>query len=155
MTTNPLESFWQRCQQEQPAATAGRPYRVRGFGNTESMSRAIIDLVRTGAKTGTFAMQWEFDGREHDAPAAGDLYIVTAFDGTPELLLRIDRVETVPFAEIGAEHTALEGPNARDVGVWRSIHEQYWNGMLTPSGRRVGPGMPVLVQRFTVLVGAA
>ncbi len=67
------------------------------------------------------------------------------------LLYRVTEVETVPFEGINHDHVQVEGPNARNVEVWRNIHWDYWGGMLRAKGREPSMQMPVVFHRFEVL----
>ena len=128
-----------------------RAVKVRTFGGSKAMADVIVPLIASGEKTGTFALEWEFADDPARAPQQDELYVVTDFEGHPVLLYRITHVETVAFEEIGPQHVAVEGPNARDVGVWRNIHWPYWGGMLKARGEEPSMRMPVIFQQFTVL----
>ncbi|MEZ5474950.1 MAG: ASCH domain-containing protein [Steroidobacteraceae bacterium] len=125
-------------------------YKIRHYGSRE-IGDAIIALVKSGEKTGTFSLAAEFEGQAESAPALGDHYVVTAFDGTPALLLRITAVELVPFVGISHEHVQVEGPKARSVAVWRKIHWEYWGAGLRTQGKEPSEDMPVIFQRFELL----
>ena len=126
-------------------------WQVRGFGNSAEMSNVLIDLIRRGEKTGTFALESEFATRPNDRPVAGACVVVTHFDGLPALLYRLTEVTPVAFEDIGAEHVAVEGPNARNVEVWRQIHWPYFGALLRARNQQPAPRMTILFQRFTLL----
>lgn len=126
--------------------------KVRTFGGSKAMSDVILPLITSGEKTGTFALASEFRDDPAKAPRVGDVYVVTDFEGHPVLLYRVTVVETVPFEGIGPQHVAVEGPNARDVTVWRNIHWPYWGGMLRAKGEEPTMQMPVIFHRFEVLL---
>lgn len=125
--------------------------KVRTFGSSAAMADVIIDLIAAGEKTGTFALAAEFDAAPEQAPAVGDLYVVTRFQGPAVLLYRITAIERVPFEGINHDHVQVEGPSARTVEVWRKIHWDYWGGLLRARGREPDMQMPVIFQRFEVL----
>jgi uncharacterized protein YhfF len=126
-------------------------YKVRTFGGSKAMSDIIVPLIETRQKTGTFALAAEFEANPARAPQVGDLYVVTHLDGTPALLYRITFVETVPFEGIDHDHVQVEGPKARDVGVWRDIHWDYFGAIMRSMGREPSMRMPIVFQRFEVL----
>jgi uncharacterized protein YhfF len=129
-------------------------YKVRTFGNSAQFADLLIGLIASGEKTGTYALASEFAARPEQAPVVGDLYVVTHFDGRPALLYRITEVRTVPFEDIGPAEVAVEGPNARDVAVWRRIHWDYWGSQLRAQGQPPSMQMPVIFQRFEILFKA-
>jgi uncharacterized protein YhfF len=126
-------------------------YKVRTFGNSAAISDVIVPLILSRAKTGTFALESEFERAPSEAPRVGDNYVVTHFGGDPVLLYRLTEVERVPFSDISHAHVQVEGPNARTVPVWREIHWAYWGGILRAQGREPSEDMPVLFQRFEVI----
>lgn len=115
------------------------------------MADVIVPLILRGEKTGTFALESEFAADPSATPRVGDHYVVTRFSGEPVLIYRISAVERVPFEAIDAHHTAVEGPGARAVEVWRKIHWDYWGSLLRASGHEPTLDMPVLFQRFAVV----
>lgn len=148
MSDRALDAFWDACVAAHPAATAGRGYRLRSFGRDPLLARRILDLIVAGEKTGTFAVDWEFEGRPADRPRPGDLYIVTDPAGRPGALIRITATELLPYREIDATHIACEGPALRSLGPWRELHWHFWRGVLAPLGREPAEDMPILLQRF-------
>ena len=146
-----IEEFWAACRQALPEATQGRGYRVKCFGSDPAMSRLLLDLIRSGQKTGTFGLEWEFEARPADRPEPGDLYVVTDAGGEPGALIRVTGTEVVPFSAIGAAHLQHEGPALREPAAWRKVHWAFWTPALRAMGREPSDDMPVLVQRFEVL----
>ena len=146
-----IERFLARVRAALPTLDLAR-VKVRTFGGSKAMADVIVPLIEQGEKTGTFALAWEFRNDPAAAPQLNDLYVVTDFEGTPVLLYRITGIERVAFEDIGPRHVAVEGPNARDVQVWRDIHWPYWGGMLRAQGEEPSPRMPVIFQAFEVLV---
>ncbi|MCS6947701.1 MAG: ASCH domain-containing protein [Steroidobacteraceae bacterium] len=128
-----------------------RRVKYRTFGRSAEMANILVPLIASGQKTGTFALAAEFESDPQAAPQVGDLYVVTWFDGTPALLYRITEIETVPFNAINERHVQVEGPNARDVAIWRSIHWPYFGSWLRERGREPSEDMPVIFQRFELL----
>jgi len=145
------EEFWEAACEALPEQTAGRSYRTRGFGNDEAVSKVILELILAGKKTGTFAVDWEYEHRGEPRPAPGDLYIVTDHAGAPRALVRIRATERVPFKEIGERHVQCEGPALRSVEPWRRLHWDYWSRTLRAIGREPTEDMPILYQAFELL----
>jgi len=149
--TAATDRFWLECRRELAAETEGRVYRVKRFGDDPAMSRLLLDLIRSRAKTGTFAVDWEFDAAPAGRPRPGDLFIVVDADGEPGALIRITETRVLPFADVGPVEVACEGPALRDVALWRRVHWDYWSRTLQGIGRQPSEDMPILFQRFEVL----
>jgi uncharacterized protein YhfF len=146
-----IDEFWQACQRALPQETAGTTWRVRRFGDDPAMARRLLDLVRTGEKSGTFAVDWEFEANPRERPAPGDLYVVTDAAGEPGALIRITRTAVVPFSAISAGDIRCEGPALRDLALWRKVHWDFWSRRLRATGREPAEDMPVLCQWFALL----
>lgn len=145
-----IASFWQSARATVPGLTAAG-YKVRTFGRGAEMSNTLLNLIATGQKTGTFALEAEYQRDPAARPAVGDHFIVQRHDGSPALVYRVTEVTTVPFSGIGPDHVAVEGPNARDVDIWRKIHWPYWGALLKDWGLPASEDMPVVFQRFTLV----
>ena len=145
-----IEQFIAAARAALPGVPLDR-YKVRSYGNSAAMANIIIPLILSGEKTGTFALESEFEHAPQERPQVGDLYVVTEFQGPPVLLYRVTEIQCVPFSGIDHDHVQVEGPNARQVEVWRKIHWDYWGGILRAKGREPSMEMPVIFQRFEVI----
>jgi uncharacterized protein YhfF len=145
-----IEDFWRTARASVPSLPA-TGYKTRSFGRSAEMANILVPLIASGEKTGTFALAAEYERDPSARPYKGDYFVVTWFDGRPALVYRITEVATVPFSGIGPEHVAVEGPNARQVDVWRKIHWPYWSGILREWGLEPSESMPVVFQRFELL----
>lgn len=148
-----IQHFWEAARAAVPELPASG-YKVRTFGRGADMSNTLLSLIASGEKTGTFALEAEFQRDPAARPIVGDHFVVIRHDGIPALVYRVTEVSTVPFSGIGPIHVAVEGPNARDVGVWRKIHWPYWGAMLKDWGLTPTEDMPVVFQRFKLLYGS-
>ena len=141
------ETFWHRCRE-----TLGLPaqtrWRTRRLGNSPDVCATLLDLIASGAKTGTFSLLAEFEQTGQAAPVAGEYLLITDYDHRPRCCVRLDRVELRPFDQINEEWINVEGPALRELGAWRDLHREYWSRMLAGWGLEFAPDTPVLCQRF-------
>lgn len=137
------------------AARLGKPLpnppAVTRLGSDADMVTRILRLVAGGDKTGTFTLPWLTQHAGKPDPAPGDVLVLTDMDGAPRIATQLTVVQEVRFDEISEEHTAVDGPAIREVGLWKSIHAAYWGDQLSDLGRKVEPHMPVRVMHFNVL----
>jgi len=149
-----LESFWQTARASVPGAGLGDDYQVRWIGLDDQTTNQVLELIRTGDKTGTFTLPWLVEQTGDPTPQSGDLIILISFDGTPKILLRLTEIEKVAFGDMTETHTAVDGSPVRALEVWKPLHTTYWNKRLQPFGLSVRDDMPVLVEKFEVLYDA-
>lgn len=144
------DEYWQACRAALPGAGLGQRYSVRRIGKDPAVCAQILDLIISGAKTGTFSLPRELE-EAGCYPQPGDFVILIHYDGRPGCLVRVEDCALVPFAEVGPEQLVLEGPGAREPATWRAIHEAYWTPTLAAWGEPFRDDLPVLVQRFRLL----
>lgn len=142
--------FWREFAELQGGERADREFAIRRIGRTRDMCEQLLELIVSGEKTGTFSLPREFL-EPHGIPSVGDYLILTHFDGSPGCIVLVDAVEVLPFSDIGLAHVACEGPGARDLEVWRTIHRHYWTGSLESSGEKFRDDMPVVYQHFKLV----
>lgn len=145
-----VAEFWDRCRRELPGEQLGDRYTVRCMGNDQALSEKLLELVRSGQKTGMFSSpeDLEADGL---TPKPGDFVVFTDFEGRPRCLVRMEECRVMRFADVGPEQTACESPAARDLAAWREIHGRYWTKVLEARGRTFTEDLPILFQRFRLL----
>ena len=150
-TAEQLDHFWQQAQAAGADVDIGSDYQVRWIGLDDPTTQQIFDLIAAGDKNGTFTLPWIIQRTDQPEPVVGDYIILIAFDGTPTQLVRLTHIEQVPFGEITAAHTAIDGSPVRALEVWKPLHTQYWNAMLEPWSLTVSEDMPVLIESFQLL----
>jgi uncharacterized protein YhfF len=121
---------------------------VRRLGDDPATCRLLLDLIRTGQKTGTFALAEEFAAAGETSPVAGEYLVLTDFEGRPDCVVRLTEVKAKPFSLVMADDVACEGPGLRDLRAWRELHWAYWGRKLERLGGTPDLGMAVLCQRF-------
>jgi uncharacterized protein YhfF len=150
-TTAALDAFWAQARAARPAERLASDYQVRWIGLDAPSTRQIFDLIRCGDKTGTFTLPWIVERTGSPRPAVGDCIILIDFDGTPTMLVRMERIHEVPFGRITAADTAIDGSPVRDLAVWKPLHTGYWGALLQPFGLDVTEDMPVWIEKFALV----
>jgi uncharacterized protein YhfF len=150
-----LDAYWCRAKTELPATSLPDTYQVRWIGLDDDTTRQVLELIRTGDKTGTYSLPWLIQNTDQPAPAVGDPIILVNFAGQPRMLVRLTAIETVPFGQITLAHTAIDGSPVRDLAIWKPLHTRYWNTLLAPFQLCVNDAMPVLVEKFELLHAAS
>lgn len=115
------------------------------FGDSDAMSRELIELVRAGKKRATCARASDFGEGGEAPPVVGRHDIVTHMDGTPALVIRTLSVEFKRFDQMDADFALAEGENETLDG-WIADHRAYFerNGGWTAD-------MELLCERFELV----
>ena len=147
-----IQAFCARAQQAKPSLELiADNVEVRWIGLDADSTLQIFELIRIGDKTGTFTLPWIVARTDQPVPQVGDCIILIDFDGTPTLLVRLERVHEVRFGSVTAADTAIDGSPVRDPAVWKPLHTIYWNGLLQPFGLEVSEDMPFWAEAFSLL----
>lgn len=103
------------------------------FGDSKALSDALIALVRARRKTATCGALRDFDEEPEAMPVVGRCDIATEWDGTPAVVIRTLKVDTLRFCDVTEEMALAEGENA-DLAGWRADHQRYFerNGGFDP-----------------------
>ena len=127
-----LNSYWQRARAELRHLNLSADYAARWIGLDDPTTEEVIELIRTGDKTGTFTLPWIIEHTDQPEPTVDDTIILVDFNGHPRLLVRLTEITTVAFGDITATHTGIDGTPVRDLAIWKPLHTQYWNNLLAP-----------------------
>lgn len=149
-----LDAFWNAAKGKIPTLAESTGYQVRWIGLDRDTTEQIIELILAKDKTGTFTLPWIIERTDQPDPNVGDDIILIDFDGKPRVLVRLTRIHTVPFVDVSEDDIAVDGTPVRSMEIWRPLHTEYWNALLSPFGLTVTDDMPVLIEAFEVLDAA-
>jgi uncharacterized protein YhfF len=126
-------------------------YEVRVIGRSPEKIAQLLELIVSGAKTGTFSLSAELEARSQNFPRAGDVCILTQADGTPAAIVRITAVERIRFGSVTPAHLAIESQRLRDLEAWREVHRAAWSPLLAQLHRELTDDTEILRQTFVLL----
>ena len=87
-------------------------------------------------------------------PKAGDLSIVTNWQGTPLCVIQVEKVEIVPFNKVTAEFALCEGEGDKSLEYWRRVHWDYYHRELAATSKSPTDDMPIVCEYFRVIFTA-
>lgn len=90
------------------------------FGDSSEMADRLLEVVLSGKKTATTG--WPADPNV----TPNMLSIVLDGRGQPRAILRIVKVELLPFLEVPAAHAAAEGEGDLSLDWWRTEHRRFF-----------------------------
>ena len=128
-----------------------RAPKVGNFGDTPELSRRLLDLVRSGVKTATASLVWEWEAEGQTLPVVGDVMIVLDWGKNPVMVIEYVDVKMKPFAAVTADFAWDEGEGDRSLENWRRGHWAFFTRACTELGREPSQDMPILCTRFRVL----
>jgi uncharacterized protein YhfF len=126
-------------------------YTVYYFGNSKKLADELAELVRTGIKTATSSLLWEFEHDQEPMPKAGDFAVVTDWEGEPRCIIEIKEVELKSFSEVDEQFAYDYGEGERTLAWWKEDMFQYYSKICKQIGKTPSENMPLVCERFRVL----
>lgn len=155
-TDREIELFWGEAQRQArletvpayfgPTALSSVPPPAWSFGDGAEAD-ALLAAILDGTKTAMASARDSYDS-DDDLPEIGRMSILLDGGGHPRALLVTTAVSVTAFGEVSEEHALTEGEES--LAAWRESHERYFTDH-DPTGRGVGPDLPVVLERFEVL----
>jgi len=148
-----LDIFWAEARAAVPDLSDD--HQVRSIGIDEETTGLIMQFINAGTKVGTFSLPWMMEAEGYPETKPGTPIILTAYDGTPQAVIRIGRTWSTTFGSISENETRLDGPPVQDLNVWKPLHRQYWNGLMSKYGKSCTDDMPIIVEPFELVYSAS
>ena len=141
--TKPIDDYWNRVIESKPELAVD--HQMRSIGIDEETTGLIIDFIKEGEKVGTFSLPWLMESENIPDSHTGQPIILLSYDGKPEIVVQITKIEKTTFGEVDYEVTKIDGPPVRDPEIWIPLHRDYWNNVLEPYGRACTDDMLSLI----------
>ncbi len=151
MTADGSADMWVAYLETLPPQVA-RPDRVDawGFGDSADMADDLGELVRSGRKTATCSLLWEFEAEGETLPRVGDHSIILNGNNQPLCIIETVEVTIRPFDEVDAAFAAAEGEGDLSLTYWREAHWRFFGRACDRLGLTRSASMPLVCERFVV-----
>jgi uncharacterized protein YhfF len=146
-----VRPFWKSFSESAGKDVTSRFYEAFHFDDNEPSANELAALVLAGTKRATASLLWTFEAASKRMPAPGDLSVMTNWSGTPLCVIETQRVDVVPYEEVGAEFAATEGEGDGSLHFWREAHWRFFGRECARIGRTLDRRMPVVCERFEVV----
>ena len=100
--------------------------RTLELGSPGELRRELTDLVLHGRKRATAGLLAEYAVDAEDLEAVGERLALIGVEGQPVGLIRVARVDIVPFEQVSWEFADAEGEGFTDIDDWRRQHRRFW-----------------------------
>ena len=150
---NKVEAFWQTYLASLPEGVGPPPssYEAWSFCDNEEAANELGDLAKTGVKTATCSLVWEYEAENEELPKVGDISIITNWDGEPLCIIETIEVQVKAFNEVEKKFAYDEGEGDRSLAYWRKVHWDVFSKECFAIGREPTETMPLLCERFRVV----
>jgi len=146
-----VADFWGAFEAQAGPGVSERFYEASYFSDSEASANHLAELVLQGQKRGTATLLWSLQAEGKDAPKAGDLTVVTYWDGRPCCVAETRETAVVAFRDVTAAFAAIEGEGDGSLEYWQRAHWAFYERECARLGRQPAPDMPVLCEQFEVV----
>ena len=136
--TEAQEAFWQKFLAASGRDSSTPCYDCFHFCLDEKSANELLELVLAGKKRATAGSLPSYEREGVRSPQAGDLSILTDFDGKPHCVIRTTAVTVLPFCGMTYEICKREGEDdsldsqAYDCGDYSNLTSGYHVVVLYP-----------------------
>ncbi len=120
------------------------------FELTESACNQLLDLVLAGKKRATSSSLLSFQAAGEEIPKAGDLSVITNWDGVPRCVIMTKAVRVMRYGDITFDIAKLEGEDD-SLESWRRSHERFFREEGAELGYSFSEDLDVVFEEFEVV----
>jgi uncharacterized protein YhfF len=136
-----------------PKQAQGQPpaYQIWSFGADPQMADELLALVMSGKKQATAGLLWSYEAEGEDLPVPGEYHIITDGRETPRCIIRMTRIQVLPFNQVPEDFASREGEGDGSLDYWKKGHWQFFQPECSQIGRKPEDTMPVVCQDFQLV----
>ena len=120
------------------------------FELTESACNQLLDLVLAGKKRATSSSLLSYRMEGEEIPKAGDLSVITDWDGVPRCVVMTTAVRVMRYGDITFAIAKLEGEDD-SLESWRRTHERFFRSEGEELGYTFSEDLKVVFEEFEVI----
>lgn len=121
------------------------------FCDNEVDANACLALVLMGEKKATSPSLWWYEANDEALPQAGDLNVVTNYQGEAQCIIKTTKVSITPFNQISEAYAQIEGEGDKSLAYWKRVHWAYYHRELAGTAFVPKPEMPIVCEEFEVV----
>lgn len=122
------------------------------FHNNKTDANRLADLVVSGKKKAGSGLYSMYQKYEADLPIVGTKHIVTNFSGKAQAIIKIVKVDTIPFNKITKDYAALDmGTDIEPLQKWRKAHWDFFSSVFEDSKEKPTENMLVVCEWFETI----
>lgn len=145
-----IEAYWKTFLSDTGRDKDTPCYFCGYMGPTEEIANELLKLICSGRKRATTSCLFAYETQNEPLPKAGDLSIVTDWEGTPKCVIENMSVTVLPFREMTFTICSREGED--DIlETWQNTHFH----IFTEEGKELGYAFtwstPVVFEDFKVI----
>lgn len=145
-----IDMFWDRFLEKTGRDRNTKYLDVFHFELTEYWANELLKLVLDGTKRATSSSLESFRINGLKTPEAGDLNIVTDWNGVPKCVIETSAVTILPFKDMTYDICKREGED-ECLDTWRAGHISFFTGEGKEIGYEFDEEMLIVFEDFEVV----
>lgn len=126
-------------------------YEAWHFCDNPKDANELAELTKKGIKRATASLLKSYEYENEPLPEAGDLHLITNWEGEPVCIIETEQVEILPFKEVTEAHAQLEGEGDKSLNYWREGHQRFFSDEAKDMGLDFHEDLEVVFQVFKVV----
>ena len=147
---NELELFWERFLQNTNRPKETKYLSSFHFELTEKWANILLDMVLEEKKRATSSSLYSFEFEGIDVPKAGDLNIVTDWNGKPRCAIETTKVTILPYKDMTYDICKREGEDD-NLESWQEGHKRFFTAEGKEMGYSFSEDLLVVFEDFQVV----
>ena len=148
-----VEKMWSKYLEtlgENPDNTT-KTYTSWYFCDNKQDADELAKLVLEGTKRATASLYLYYSLENEALPKAGDLSIITNWEGDAKCIIETSNIDIVPFKEVTEEFAQTEGEGDKSLAYWKRAHKNYFSREMKELDKEFNEDILVVCERFEVV----
>lgn len=122
------------------------------FHNNKEDANRLAELIINGKKkAGSGLYQWYKDAKA-ELPKTNVKHIITDFDGKAKAIIKVIKVDTIPFNKISEEYAKIDmGTDIKPLEKWKKAHWTFFKTSLEESNKKPTEDMLVVCETYKII----
>ncbi len=117
----------------------------------EKDANECAELVLNDVKRATASCLYSYELEQEPLPEVGDISVVTDWSGIEKCIIKVEKVEIIPYNEITEEFARTEGEGDKSLKYWREVHWEFYSRELAGSRYEPEENMLIVCEYFQVI----
>jgi uncharacterized protein YhfF len=148
-----VHDLWKRFIDANPEYSNSK-YKAWYFCDTEDCPNKLAELVMQKVKRVTTSLYRWYESGDEILPAAGDLNVISNWDGTAHCITKTIKVTVLQFRDVDEEHAFIEGEGDKSLDYWRKAHISFFTRELTAINEEFSEDVMVVFEEFEKIYGS-
>lgn len=122
------------------------------FSDNKEDADKLAELTTKGLKKATSSLYSWYEQDNADLPKIGTLHIITDWDGVAKAIIKIKKVDTIPFNKISKEYAKIDVVTEDEPLIkWKKAHWNFFSNELKKQGSEPTKDMLIVCETFDTI----